>query len=258
VFAEAAAQLELEPFQTIGQSGARGVGIVFDSLGWRRLLTVIPEHRRVEPILEEYRVVDLEEPILYRLEVAGQKLCALSEHLPLGLPSHSRVVEKGWPHFLALARAVDSIHQQAVLVRALRPELVFVTPEDPFVTSIGLRSSTLLELRSEDPCYLDESIPLFSGKGFFAPTTEASLVDTVFRLAAVLWCWRHGKAPFPATIDGLHALSQGVPITSPVDAFDELLIECFSRLGSHRPGILLLLQQLEEYVRKPDILKVRH
>ncbi|HEY8072476.1 MAG TPA: hypothetical protein VIF62_00155, partial [Labilithrix sp.] len=134
-------------------------------------------------------------------------------------------------------------------VWGMRPELVFVAPEPPLVRAIGPRAAKLVLVNHPDPLVLDERPPVW---GRFAPIytppyagLEGSLTDEIFQCAAVIWGWRHGRAPYASTLDGVQRAMEGKPPTlEPTDSLDALLVECFARRGSDRPGSKVVLAAL--------------
>jgi hypothetical protein len=227
----------------------RGVFIARDAAGARVLVTIAPRNAEVEALAAERRETDLPLVSASPLDVHGSPSFEVVEALPEGIPSTdpswrerpSLFAEWG----LALAAEIQRLELRALVFHALRPEIVMVSDGPPWVHAIAERAVRLVSVRPRSGSSTDDSPAAFFGL-YDAGSSGPTLVDHVFFLAAAIWRWRHGRAPFPGSIEGLQSRMKGVPVTPAKDALDELLVECFHPRGSTRPGISLVVAALRE------------
>jgi hypothetical protein len=173
----------------------------------------------------------------------------LIERLPKGVPT-TRISMGSTeipPFATALAEQVAACHASGQLVGPLHPALVFA---DPLTSALaGCAQRPLRIAAAHGPS--EGQAPLFDasyrtrGEIRGDPVSET---DDVFRLAAMLWRWRHGTDPFGGGgMDELSGIVTGDPVTPVTDALDRRLVEAFSTSHRDRPGAAELVAALRAF-----------
>ncbi len=215
-----------------------------------RLLVSILRHSipREHPALEERRPWDLPLVDVRPAWSSDEAPSVLVERLPRGLPSTRVDARDSVPPFVvSLVDQFAEAHAIGHVVGGLQPALVFVG-EDGELVACAQRP-----LRAE---YRGESTSTGSGMSstpsgmapmffthYFSPRQirgDQRLDDPrddVFRLATMLWRWRHGRSPFGTdAVTCLFNTMSGTPVDAPADELDRLLVRALSAEAQERPG----------------------
>jgi hypothetical protein len=174
----------------------------------------------------------------------------LIERLAKGVPTTRIAVGSAEiPAFAtAMAEQVAACHASRQLVGPLHPALVFVDPPTSALVGCAQRTLRIAAAPMDGP--LEGQAPLFDvsyrtrGEIRGDPVSET---DDVFRLAAMLWRWRHGTDPFGGGMDELAGIATGDPVTPVTDALDRRLAEAFSTSHRDRPGAADLVAALRTF-----------
>jgi hypothetical protein len=231
----------------ISRSGSRGIAIANDD-GGRRLISVLDAALDVaDPGLAERRPWDA--PLVgVRATTGGGQI--LVEVLPDGDPSTAdpppweATAGDGVPPFaVELARRMAVAGDAGVPVGPLHPALVFVA-------RAGELAATAQRVLRLAPAAGPEGRPPLFAAGYRTPAEvrgePASASDDAFRLASLLWRWRHGAAPFGTGLAEVEGILAGRPAEEPVDAFDRLLVRAFSPTPPGRPSTTAIAAALDD------------
>jgi hypothetical protein len=225
----AVAGFDVESWVT--RADERGVAIVRDGTA-RRLVSILggtaaadDPARTERPPWDLAGVAVLERPRGSTLIVEG---------LQVGEPSTRRVAGSALaPFALDVAAAVVAAHARDRLTGPLHPALVFVT-DDGRLAGISQRIlRSRVAAPEEGRAALFASMYPTPGELRGEPPAPA---DDVFRLAALVWRWRHGRAPFGSDATELSGTLTGSPRDAPTDELDRLLVRAFAPDPEARPA----------------------
>jgi hypothetical protein len=125
----------------------------------------------------------------------------------------------------------------------LHPALVFVTGS-------GELAATAQRVLRVAPAVPPEGRPPLFATTYRTPAEvrggPGTPSDDAFRLAAMIWRWRHGTAPFGSGIAELEGILAGRPAAEPGDALDRLLARSLSSTPSARPRAAAIAAALED------------
>lgn len=238
--------------RSIVDLGLRGCVVGRPSDGRRALITMVGPDP-ASTALAEHSGWDLPLRSLEPIETASGPRTMLVEDLAVGVPSIGdgapRPIGPNVPAYVpAVAERVATAHARGETVGWLHPALVLVDPDSLDLVAVAQRP-----LRASLAAPAGEgSAPLF-GLAYLAPSDvrnrPATIADDVHRLAALVWRWRHGSAPFAGVSEAehLHLLAgaaSGPPIGGrgraaavdrPMDDLDGLLAKAIQPDARDRP-----------------------
>jgi hypothetical protein len=257
LFAEAVALGGRRLERSATADGTRGIGVAIrDADGARELVTVIgagveaadiAAHDGWDLPLVEQRLVNTS---------SGPRLL-LAEALRAGVPSTWLRSEPRGEHVLpvprhgaALAERIVDEHRRGGAVGRLHPATVLIDPDTHALVAVAQRP-----LRVARAVPGEGHRPLL-GYAFWSPNDATanppSMADDVFRLAVLLWVWRHDAHPLGHLRDAemlvmLGRLGGGVaaPLPAPADDLDRLLLACLVPSPTARPTSAELVVALE-------------
>jgi hypothetical protein len=179
----------------------------------------------------------------------------LVERLPRGLPSTRAEARASVPPFvMSFVDQLAEAHAQGRVVGDLHPALVFVG-EDGELVACAQRP-----LRAEYARLTAEPSGVSSTASGMAPMFFRQYLsprqvrgdheldeprDDVFRVASMVWMWRHGQSPFGAdNVAWLFNTMNGTPVGVPADELDRLLVRALSREPRERPDAIEIASAL--------------
>jgi GGDEF domain-containing protein len=178
----------------------------------------------------------------------------LVELLPRGFPSTWAEPRASTPPFVVtVAERFAAAHAAGRVVGAIHPALVFVdyAGELVGVAQRPLRAEYRKETSSAQgsttscgmaPMFFD---PVLSCKQLRGDPSPDDAPDDVFRLAVVIWRWRHRQSPFGTTeMARLQNAMTGTLASAPKDHLDRLLARALSREPLDRPTVVEILSAL--------------
>jgi len=238
------------------RDGTRGIAVANrDSGGTRALVTVVG--LGVESTaLAAHDGWDLPIDGSTIIETASGPRLLVAELLPDGVPSTwvtpvEPPTTRPVPAFgLELARRILTEHLRGAAVGRLHPATVLVEPADHALVAVAqrpLRIATSVAVEGDRPL-LGYSTWTPGDAGREPP----SMADDVFRLAILLWRWRHASHPFGTLPDGelLELLGQvatgsAPPLPLPADDLDRMLIACLVPAPAARPTVADIVMAVE-------------
>lgn len=257
--AEALRRLGFEIERVVAEAGSRGIwiggGPYVTGSGGRVLLTIVPGSLD-RAALAANDPWDLELLATRAVETDDGPATVVIERLERGVPSTELAPPaRGVPAFVVdLAARVAAAHAAGRVVGRTEPALVFVSPDDGALAGVAQRP-----LRAEAAAAKAEGAASLFGVAFLTPGDvrgdPPSRHDDTFRLASMVWRWRHGAEPLAgwSLADRLSHLAGHGPAswtaehggrTSAPDTLDSLLIAMLDPGNTGGPSAADLVAEL--------------
>ena len=232
-------RLGFSPERIVLQAGARGVAIA--RRGAARELVTIVDGAVDDGALRERSRWDRPLRSAELVTTGAGQQTIIAEELEVGEPSTLLDMRARRPGCAAaLVEAVWTAHAEGEVMGAIVPELVFVDPSAYELVGVAQRP-----LRAEAAAIPKHGEPPLYGVAAMTPAGIHGRPDgppeDVFRIATILWRWRHGADPLggSSSFDRMAILSGGMPgyetsAASPAvragvgDRLDALLVEAMA------------------------------